>query len=62
MYGGRPIKGLGQAVWWAAVTMTTVGYGDKAPKTLGGRVVAVAWMLASIVKRCKGAMSHVEAI
>ena len=49
IYGDGPIKGLGHAVWWAAVTMTTVGYGDKAPKTLGGRIVAVAWMLASIV-------------
>ncbi len=49
MYGEGPINGIGQAVWWAAVTMTTVGYGDKAPKTLGGRIVAVVWMLASIV-------------
>jgi ABC-type amino acid transport substrate-binding protein len=49
MFGGGPIKGLWQAVWWAAVTMTTVGYGDKAPETLGGRVVAIVWMLASVV-------------
>ena len=49
MFGGGPIKGLGHAVWWAAVTMTTVGYGDKAPKTLGGRIVAIVWMFASIV-------------
>lgn len=49
MFGGGPIKGLGHAVWWAAVTMTTVGYGDKAPKTFGGRIVAIVWMLASIV-------------
>ncbi|MBL0714803.1 MAG: transporter substrate-binding domain-containing protein [Desulfosarcina sp.] len=49
MFGGGPIKGLGHAVWWAAVTMTTVGYGDKAPKTFGGRIVAIIWMLASIV-------------
>ena len=48
MFGGGPFKGLGQAAWWAAVTMTTVGYGDKAPKTLGGRIVAIIWMLASI--------------
>ncbi len=48
MFGGGPIKGLGHAVWWAAVTMTTVGYGDKAPKTVGGRAVAIAWMISSI--------------
>ncbi len=49
MFGGGPIKGLCHAVWWAVVTMTTVGYGDKAPKTLGGRVVAIVWMIASVV-------------
>ena len=29
--------------------MTTVGYGDKAPKTFGGRMVAFIWMLTSII-------------
>ena len=29
--------------------MTTVGYGDKAPRTLGGRVVATLWMFGSIM-------------
>ena len=49
MFGGGTTKGIGQGIWWAAVTMTTVGYGDKSPKTLGGRIVALAWMLASII-------------
>ena len=44
-----PIKGLGHGFWWSAVTMTTVGYGDKAPKTLGGRVVGLIWMFTSII-------------
>ncbi len=29
--------------------MTTVGYGDKAPRTVGGRVVALLWMFAALV-------------
>jgi ABC-type amino acid transport substrate-binding protein len=49
MFGGGALKGLGNGIWWAAVTMTTVGYGDKAPRTLGGRTVAMVWMLASII-------------
>jgi len=49
MFGDGTLKGLGNGVWWAAVTMTTVGYGDKAPRTLGGRTVAIIWMLASII-------------
>ena len=49
MFGGGTVKGIGQGTWWAAVTMTTVGYGDKAPKTLGGRMFALVWMLASII-------------
>src|SRR3984885_10895327 len=39
---------LRDGVYWAVVTMTTVGYGDKTPKTTAGRVIAVVWMLASV--------------
>ena len=46
---GRPAKGFGSALWWSAVTMTTVGYGDVAPRTLKGRLLAVAWMFVSMV-------------
>jgi ABC-type amino acid transport substrate-binding protein len=49
MFGDGPVEGLGNGIWWAAVTMTTVGYGDKAPRTLGGRAVAILFMLASIL-------------
>jgi ABC-type amino acid transport substrate-binding protein len=49
MFGGGPVKGLGHGIWWAMVTMTTVGYGDKAPKTIGGRIVALVWMFVSII-------------
>ena len=47
-FGGL-FDGLGQGIWWAVVTMTTVGYGDKSPRTLLGRVVAVFWMVVGVV-------------
>lgn len=48
-FGGDPVKGLGSGFWWSAVTMTTVGYGDKSPVTIGGRIVALVWMFTSVV-------------
>src|SRR6202044_4118684 len=36
------------ALWWAVVTVTTVGYGDRFPVTEGGRAVAVVLMLVGI--------------
>lgn len=42
-------KGLWSGIWWSAVTMTTVGYGDKSPKSTGGRVIALIWMFTAIV-------------
>ncbi|EME62530.1 ion transport protein, partial [Rhodococcus ruber BKS 20-38] len=36
------------ALWWSAVTVTTVGYGDFAPVTATGRLIAVALMIAGI--------------
>ena len=46
---GNPWRGLAAGFWWSTVTMTTVGYGDKTPKTMAGRVVAQGWMLCSVV-------------
>ncbi len=43
------VPGTGVGVWLAIVTLTTVGYGDKAPKTAGGRVVAGVFMVVSMV-------------
>ena len=49
-YQFRPgLRGLLDGLWWAAVTMTTVGYGDKAPKTQTGRTIAVVWMFTAVI-------------
>jgi ABC-type amino acid transport substrate-binding protein len=42
-------KGLGHGLWWSAVTMTTVGYGDKSPATAWGRIVSVIWMFTAVI-------------
>ena len=42
------IAGIGKGFWWAGVTATTIGYGDTVPKTKGGRVLAIVWMLISM--------------
>ena len=42
-------KGIADAYWWAVVTMSTVGYGDKRPKKNGGRLIAAVWMFIGII-------------
>lgn len=45
---GANITTLGDSVWWAFVTVSTVGYGDYFPVTGTGRLVAVALMLGGV--------------
>lgn len=45
---GASIHDYGDGLWWAVVTVTTVGYGDKTPVTGAGKIVAVALMLTGI--------------
>jgi voltage-gated potassium channel len=42
------IKSAEDAIWWAYVTITTVGYGDKFPVTTEGRLIAVVLMTAGV--------------
>ena len=43
------IKGLWDGLWWSAVTLTTVGYGDKAPKSSPGKLVALLLMFIGLL-------------
>lgn len=45
---GSGIKSLGDALWWALATATTVGYGDVVPTTLVGRLAAAGLMVFGI--------------
>ena len=45
---GSSIETFGDALWWAFVTVTTVGYGDFFPVTFEGRLIAVGLMLGGI--------------
>ena len=44
----EPDMSIINAIWWSVVTMTTVGYGDISPVTLGGRVIAIVLMFFGI--------------
>lgn len=48
-FGGSAAHGIGAGLWWSAVTMTTVGYGDKAPVTIAGRILGLVWMFTALI-------------
>ena len=45
---GSTITDFGTALWWAFVTVTTVGYGDFSPVTFQGKIIAVVLMFTGI--------------
>ncbi|KAM7449007.1 hypothetical protein ABFA07_003010 [Porites harrisoni] len=42
------VHGAWDGFWWAVVTMTTVGYGDRSPKSLPGRLFCFIWIITGI--------------
>jgi ABC-type amino acid transport substrate-binding protein len=42
-------KGIGTGLWWSAIAMTQAGAAQNAPATLPGRMVAIGWMIASVI-------------
>jgi voltage-gated potassium channel len=44
----RDFKTFWDGTWWAVVTVTTVGYGDVYPTSVGGRIVAIIVMLVGV--------------
>jgi ABC-type amino acid transport substrate-binding protein len=42
------LHGIWEGIWWAAVTVTTVGYGDKYPKNRLGRLIGILWMFTGL--------------
>lgn len=45
----RYIGSIADGLWWSAVTMTTVGYGDKVPRSRAGKMLGIVWIFISII-------------
>ena len=45
----KNIKEFHDALWWSAVTMTTVGYGDKVPTSVFGKILGIVWIFTSVI-------------
>lgn len=45
---GRRVRSFGDALWWSAATISTVGYGDIYPVTALGRIIAVITMVVGV--------------
>ncbi|XP_068747356.1 uncharacterized protein [Montipora capricornis] len=42
-------RGSYEGFWWAFISMTTVGYGDKAPRSFIGRLFSILWILVGLI-------------
>ncbi|XP_022779166.1 uncharacterized protein LOC111320744 [Stylophora pistillata] len=43
------IKGSWDGFWWSFISMTTVGYGDKSPKSLPARIFSIVWIFVGLI-------------
>jgi ABC-type amino acid transport substrate-binding protein len=48
-FGGGMARGISSGVWWSTNTMTQRASGGTAPATLPGRIVAIVWMVVSVI-------------
>jgi polar amino acid transport system substrate-binding protein len=48
-FGGGMARGISSGVWWSTNTMTQRAGGGSAPTTLPGRVIAIVWMVVSVI-------------
>ncbi|MEL7008809.1 MAG: transporter substrate-binding domain-containing protein [Cyanobacteria bacterium J06588_4] len=49
MFPQAYLPGIWEACWWSVVTVVTVGYGDKAPIGVPGRIIAAIWMFTGVL-------------
>jgi polar amino acid transport system substrate-binding protein len=48
-FGGGMARGISSGVWWSTNTMTQRASGGSVPATLPGRIVAIVWMVVSVI-------------
>ncbi|KAK3717533.1 hypothetical protein QZH41_013793, partial [Actinostola sp. cb2023] len=44
-----PFRGIMEGMWWAFITMTTLGYGDRVPKAVHSKSFAIVWITGGLV-------------
>ena len=44
-----PIDTIPEAIWWAIITVTTVGYGDAIPLSFGGKILSLFALLFGVI-------------